>query len=57
MGVHVYGNKFQLTMLDVIRNGAQSFLNSFPSTIASNNFLKIKEFTSYSVQTHAERLL
>lgn len=38
MGVHVCGNKFPLTMVYVIRNGAQSFLNSLPSTIASNNF-------------------
>jgi len=42
VGVHVYGNKFLLTVLYVIRNGVQSFLNSFLSTIASNNFLKIK---------------
>lgn len=37
-GVHVCGNKFPLTVVYVIRNGAQSFLNSFLSTIASNNF-------------------
>lgn len=38
VGVHVYGNKFPLTMVNAIRNGAPSFLNSLPSTIASNNF-------------------
>lgn len=38
MGVHACENKFPLTMVYVIRNGAQSFLNSLPSTIASNNF-------------------
>lgn len=33
-------------MVYVIRNGAQSFLNSLPSTIASNNF---KNKTVYAI--------
>lgn len=38
MDVHVCGDRFPLAMVYVIRNVAQSFLNSLPSTIASNNF-------------------